>query len=348
MTRRCRLTPGNVGDSLRRRMAVRSSNEIEHFLRGHRSPYDLLLDADVPSLLDLGVGDLSFIDELAAQYLPLVKTQGHALTVHGLDRLRPGSMFGGPLHADPSRLARLQRTDRLHFRFWGGVDMLAPKLLPDLLPRYTIVTCHAPATPTFALEPARLSPAVMDRHLRQTKGEFKVVREGGEEALEVLHRGRALLFPPWKFEIRGPLALLDVLARRGELCVLTSVDSEVFWELLAQLVADPGLRPADAIFTPALIAELFGTIHQRLMALPVGGSVLLSDLAELRADIPSGPGRNVDSYRFRYVEIRRGAVFPGMPASSTARRFNEMIEESTPWCLVLVPERETSNPGSVP
>ncbi len=329
-------------------MAVRSSNEIELFLRGHRSPYDLLLDTDSPSLLDLGAGDLSFIDELAAQYLPPVKTRGHALTVHGLDRLRPGSMFGGPLHADPSRLARLQRTDRLHFRFWGGVDMLAPALLPDLLPRYTIVTCHAPATPTFALEPSRISPAVMDRHLQQTKGEFKVVREGGEEALEVLHRGRALLFPPWKFEIRGPLALLDVLARRGELCVLTSVDSEVFWELLAQLVADPGLRPADAIFTPALIAELFGTIHQRLMALPVGGSVLLSDLAELRADIPSGPGRPTGSYRFRHVEIRRGAVFPGMPASSTARRFNEMIEESPPWCLVLVPERETSGPGSVP
>lgn len=342
------MTPGNVGDSLRRLMAVRSSNEIEHFLRGHRSPYDLLLDTDSPSLLDLGAGDLSFIDELVAQYLPPVKTRGNTLTVHGLDRLRPGSTFGGPLHADPSRLARLQRADRLHFRFWGGVDMLAPALLPDLLPRYTIVTCHAPATPTFALEPSRISPAVMDRHLRQTKGEFKVVRESDEEALEVLHRGRVLLFPPWKFEIRGPLALLDVLVCRGELCVLTSVDSEVFWELLSQLVADPGMRPADAIFTPALIAELFGTIHTRLMALPVGGSILLSDLAELQADIPSGLGRPASSYRFRYVEIRRGAVFPGMPASSTARRFNEMIEESPPWCLILVPERKKSTHGSVP
>lgn len=347
MTRKCRLTPGNVDDSLRRRMAVRSSNEIERFLRSHRSPYDLLLDTDLPSLLDLGAGDLSFIDELVAQYLPSLKTQGRTLTLHGLDRLRPGSMFGGPLHADPSRLARLQQADCLHFQFWGGVDMLAPAQLPDLLPRYTIVTCHAPATPTFALEPSRISPAVMDRYLRQTKGEFKVVREGGEEALEVLHRGRALLFPPWKFEIRGPLALLDALMRRGELCVLTSVDSEVFWELLSQLVADPGLRPADAIFTPALIAELFGAIHARLMALPVGGSVLLSDLAELRADIPSGPGGPARSSRFRYVEIRRGAVFPGMPASSTARRFNTMTEESPPWCLILVPERETSGHGSV-
>src|SRR5574341_1959495 len=135
MTRRRRLTPGNPGDSLRRLMAVRSSNEIEHFLRGHRSPYDLLLDTDSPSLLDLGAGDLSFIDELVAQYLPPVKTRGDTLTIHGLDRLRPGSMVGGPLHADPSRLARLQRTDHLRFRFWGGVDMLAPAL-PDLLSRY--------------------------------------------------------------------------------------------------------------------------------------------------------------------------------------------------------------------
>jgi hypothetical protein len=341
------LTPGNVDDSLRRLMAVRSSNEIEHFLRNHRSPYDLLLDTDSPSLLDLGAGDLSFIDELVAQYLQPLKTRGRMLTVHGLDRLRPGSMFGGPLHADSGRLARLQRADRLHFRFLGGVDMLAPTL-PDLLPRYTIVTCHAPATPTFALEPSRISEAVMDRHLRKTKGEFKVVREGAEEALEVLHRGRALLFPPWKFEIRGPLALLDALVRRGELCVLTSVDSEVFWELLSQLVADPGMRPPDAIFTPALIAELFGTIHARLMALPAGGTVLLSDLAELRPDIPSVLGRPPGSYRFRYVEIRRGAVFSGMPASSTARRFNEMTEESTPWCLILVPEREKSSHDPVP
>jgi hypothetical protein len=108
------------------------------------------------------------------------------------------------------------------------------------------------------------------------------------------------------------------------------------------------MRPVDAIFTPALIAELFGTIHARLMALPVGGSVRLSDLAELRADIPSVLGRPPGSYRFRYVEIRRGAVFPGTPASSTARRFSEMIEESPPWCLILVPEREKSNHDPVP
>ena len=329
-------------------MVAHSSDEIEQFLRSHRNPYDLLLEAESPSLLDLGAGDLSFIDELVAQYLPHVKGQGNTMTVHGLDRLRPGSMFGGPLHADPGRLTRLQQADHLNFRFWGGVDMLAPAPLPDLLCRYTLVTCHAPATPTFTLEPTRVSPPVMDRHLRQTKGEFRTVREGGEEALEVLHRGRALLFPPWKFEIRGPLALLDAMARRGQLCMLTAVDSEVFWEMLAQLVADPVVRPSDTILTPALIAELFGAIHQRLMVVPAGGSVLLSDLTELRADMPRVLGQPGGRYRFRYVEIRRGAIFPGMPASSTAHRFKEMVEESPPWCLILVPEREESGRRPVP
>ncbi|HTK87484.1 MAG TPA: hypothetical protein VL329_07120, partial [Nitrospiraceae bacterium] len=44
--------------------------QIEAFLRSHRNPYDLLLDIDVPSLLDLGAGDLSFAVELADRYVP--------------------------------------------------------------------------------------------------------------------------------------------------------------------------------------------------------------------------------------------------------------------------------------
>lgn len=318
----------------------RSAQDIEQFLRQHRNPYDLLLDANAPSLLDLGAGDLSFLDELAVQYLPRLKEQNRTLTVHALDRLSPGSMFGGPLHVDSGRLARLQRMAHLQFMFWGGADMLAPRA--DLLPRYTIVTCHAPATPTFALEPTRLSGEVIDRYLRRTKGEFKIVREGNEEALEVLHRGRALLFPPWKFEIRGPLALLESMAQRGELCVLSAVDNEVFWELLAQLVADPAMRPADVVFTPDVLPNVFGPVYSRLMALPVGGSLPLSDLTALRADIPSVLGAR-GSYRFHLVEIRRGEMFPDMPASSTARRFKDMAEEAPPWCLILVPGRETSD-----
>lgn len=319
---------------------ARTSEQIEQFLRQHRNPYDLLLDADAPSLLDLGAGDLSFLDELAAQYLPRLKEQNRTLTLHALDRLGPGSIFGGPLHADSGRLARLQRMERLRVRFWGGADMLAPR--PELLPRYTIVTCHAPATPTFALEPARLSGPVIDRYLRRTKGEFRVVREGNEEALEVLHRGRALLFPPWKFEIRGPLALLETMASRSDLCVLSAVDNEVFWEMLAQLVADPAMRPADVVFAPDVLAHLFGPVYSKLMALPVGGSLSLSDLTAVRTDIPSVLGAR-GFYRFHSMEIRRGAIFPDMPASSTARRFKDMAEEAPPWCLILVPERGASD-----
>ena len=40
------------------------SEEIEAFAHSHPNPFDLLLDADVASLLDLGAGDLSFATEL--------------------------------------------------------------------------------------------------------------------------------------------------------------------------------------------------------------------------------------------------------------------------------------------
>src|SRR5439155_1713168 len=145
-------------------------------------------------------------------------------------------------------------------------------------PCYAIVTCHAPATPAFAHETTRVSRSIIDAHLRKTKGQFRAVRVQREEALEVMHAGRSLLFPPWKFEVRGPLALLDLLSRRGQLGVLSAVDSEVFWEFLSQLLGDARLRPPDVIFTPSIIADVFGAIHARLAALPVGGSVVLSDV----------------------------------------------------------------------
>ena len=326
-------------------MTSLASDKIEQFLRGYRSPYDLLLHVESPSLLDLGAGDLSFIDELVTQYLPRLKAQGKALTVHGLDRLRPGSMFGGPLHADPGRLKRLQQSDQLRFQFWGDVDMLASAQPKGLLPQYTIVTCHAPATPTFALEPSRLSQPIIEEHLRTTKGAFRKVRVEDEEALEVLHDGRTLLFPPWKFEIRGPLALLDLLSRYGKLCVLSAVDTEVFWELLSQLVANSRMRPSGTIFSPTIMAELFGPLYARLSTLPVGESVVLSDLTDLRQDIPrvlETPDIQDRHYRFRHVEVRRGAVFEGVPCSRTARLFKDMTEESPPWFLVLVPDEPTA------
>ena len=311
-----------------------SSAQVEDFIRRHRNPFDLLLEDDVSSVLELGAGDLSFAAELVERYLPLLEPQGKDLTVHCVDRLSPGSHVGALYHADPQRLARLRNlpSGGLEFRFWGNQDMFELAKIQGLWPRYTVVTCQAPPTPTVAYEPSRLSPAVIEEHLRRTKGEFRLVREGGEEALEVRHGGRVLLFPPWKFEIRGSLAFLDVLARRGVLCILSAVDTEVFWELLSQLLADPRTRPRDVIFTPSLAAEVFGEVGGALAALPVGGTVVLSGEA-LRRD------RHI---RFRYVEIRRGALFDGVPASRTAKMFKDMTEEAPPWFLILIPEEVAS------
>jgi hypothetical protein len=50
-------------------------------------------------------------------------------------------------------------------------------------------------------------------------------------------------------------------------------------------------------------------------------------------------------YSFRYVEVRRGAVFEGIPASRTAHLFSNMAEEEPPWFMILVPER--SKPAQI-
>jgi hypothetical protein len=210
-----------------------------------------------------------------------------------------------------------------------------------VLPCYTMVTCHGPATPTFAYEPTRLSASLIEDDLIRTKGTFRRVRMEGEEALEVDHAGRSLLFPSWKFDIKGPLALLNLIARRGKCCLLTSIDTQVFWEILSQLFEDPNVRPADVIFTPETLPDIFGPRYAELTALPVGVSVDLSKLGSLRSTFPIGSSNKSGtpkSYRFRYVEIRRGAVFDGMPAGQTARLFKTMTEEAPPWFLILVPE----------
>jgi hypothetical protein len=210
-----------------------------------------------------------------------------------------------------------------------------------LAPRYTIATCWAPATPTFAYEPTRLSDQVITQELHRTKGTFRQIHFSGEPALEVQHGDRALFFPPWKFEIRGPLALLDLLARRGLLCVLGAVDTQVFWEILAQLLDDARYRPDNQPFTLDNLPTIFGEIFERLSHLTLGETLSLSDCGPLRRQIPRVLPHLLTkepSFRFRSVQIRRGAVFPGIPASSTARRFSDMAEESPPWMLILVPE----------
>lgn len=319
-----------------------SSADIEDFLRSDTNPYDFLLQAETPSVLDLGAGDLTFAGELVDQYLPRLRKQGKTLTVHAVDRIRPGSKLGGPLQPDTGVMEELRgHGAELAFRYWGNHDMFEVSELKSILPRYSLITCHAPATPTFAYEPSRIVPQLINAHLRHTKGEFKRIRFQGEDAIEVIHQGRSLVFPPWKFDIRGPLALLDLLSRYGRIGLLTSVDSQVFWEILSQLLADPGVRPPDTILHQTLIPGLFGPVYERLSKVPIGGSLILSDVADLRPVIPRVlPGREHDRpYRFRFLDVRRGAVLHGMPSSRTARLFPGMAEEEPPWCMILVPDQ---------
>ena len=320
-----------------------TSLQIEDWVRQCRNPFDLLLETEVASLLDLGAGDLSFALEVAEQYLPRLREQHKDLVLHAIERLRPGSRLGTFLHADQVALERLgQPTPSLQFRFWTDQDMFGLHKAKGVWPGYTLVTCQAPATPTFAFEPSRLSQSLIEEHVRNAKGDFRTVRLHGEEALEVQHGGRSLIFPPWKFEIRGPLALLDMMSRRGKLCVLAAVDTEVFWEILSQLVNDERMRPRDVLFTGASLPDVFGKLYTTLAHLPVGDSVDLSQLTALRQQFPRilrEPGTTLPSfYRFRSVQLRRGAVFPGIPAGRTARLFKDMAEEAPPWFLVLVPE----------
>jgi hypothetical protein len=321
----------------------RSSEEIEEAVRDLENPFDLLHRIDVASLLDIGAGDLSFAEELVGLYGPELKQQHRPFIVHCLDRLDPGSQLGGPLHANPERLQLLQRKDGLSFSFFGNQDMFDLGGLEEqelLAPRYTIATCWAPATPTFAYEPTRLSEALIRSELERTKGAFHQTRFGKEQALEVRHADRALLFPPWKFEIVGPLALLSLLARRGFLCVLGSVDAQVFWELLAQLLEDPRYRPPGQPFDSVNLPKIFGQVYHILAGLPIGESIDLAEVAALRRSyLPSSSSTLMDGVagHFRYVRISRGATFPHIPASSTARKFVSMTEEVSPWLVTLVP-----------
>lgn len=321
-----------------------TADVVDTFVREHSNPFDLLTEQVPASVLDLGAGDLSFAEELVGCYEPRLATQDRSLILHCLDRLDPDSQLGGPLHAHPFRLSGLRSRPRVQFRFYGDQDMFAVEpLIRDhrLATRYLIVTCWAPANPTFAYEPTRLSAAFLAEELRRTKGDSRQVTYGKESALEVLHGGRNLLFPWWKFDIRGPLALLELMAARGTLCVLGAVDSQVFWEVLSQLMEDSAVRPPNVVFSQENIPGLFGDTFDQLSALPHGAVCHLSDLTPLRRNFPSVlPADSLcpAGYRFKQVTIRRGALLEDLPASSTARRFRDMAEETPPWFLTLVPE----------
>lgn len=320
------------------------SELIEMFHRDHENPFDLLLKSDVASLLDLGAGDLSFVAEIADHYVPLLCQRGRTLVLHAVDRLRPQSKLGGPLHPDPDRLQNLRTRAGLSFQFFGDQDMCALEPLTRndrLASHYAIATCWAPATPTFAFEPTRLSSNLIQAELRRTKGAFHLTQYAGEQALEVRHGDRALLFPPWKFDIRGPLALLKALCRRGRICILGAVDNQVFWELLGQLLEDERYRPTETVFTAETIPHVFGDIYRKLSSSPIGEAVDLSTCDRLRSRISLGHSQGTRTplfLGFRSVRVRRGATFPHMPASSTARRFGDMVEEPPPWMVTLVPQ----------
>jgi hypothetical protein len=320
-----------------------SSEEVEEAVRQLDNPFDLLHRTDVASVLEIGAGDLSFAEELADLYGPELNRQHRPFVIHCLDRLDPRSQLGGPLHTNPEKLKKLQRKEEVSFSFFGNQDMfnLGDLDKRDLLaPRYTIATCWAPATPTFAYEPTRLSEALIRNELERTKGAFCQTRFGKEQALEVRHAGRALLFPTWKFEIVGPLALLDLLARRGCLCILGSVDAQVFWELLSQLLEEPRYRPPDELFNSTNLPKIFGSVYHALASLEIGDSIDLAEVAAIRRHYlgsDASPVLDGMAGHFRYVRISRGATFPGIPASSTARKFSSMTEEVSPWFITLVP-----------
>ncbi len=324
--------------------ATRMSSElIEGELRKLTNPFDLLSHADVASVLDIGAGDLSFAEELVDLHGRQCIQENRPFILHCLDRLDPRSRLGGPLHAQPERLQKLRQREGLSFAFFGNQDMFDLETLDErgsLASRYTIVTCWAPASPTFAYEPTRLSRTLITQDLMRSKGAFRRTSYGKETALEVQHHDRALLFPPWKFDVVGPRALLGFLAERGAVCVLGSVDVQVFWELLAQLLDDPRYRPQDELFTSLTLPNVFGRLYDVLSGLPVGDSIDLADLAPLRQQHSHSEGsrrRDGLTSTFRYVRVSRGATFPGMPASSTARKFSAMTEEVPPWLVTLVP-----------
>lgn len=77
---------------------------VATFLHEHSNPFDLLLTADVPSVVEFGAGDLSFATELADLYAPRISDHNRTLLLHCIDRLNPQSKLGGPLHPDQDRL----------------------------------------------------------------------------------------------------------------------------------------------------------------------------------------------------------------------------------------------------
>lgn len=313
-------------------------------LQKYPNPYALLFEVSHPSLLDIGAGDLTFEQELVEFYRSAQTARKGCLVVHAFDRLRPGSKVGGVYHRNPERERMLKTLppEEVQFRFWGNTNLTDFTQARLGLARYTIVTCHAPANPAFAYEPGRLDAGIIREHLQSTRGEFRQGRFEGEPVLEVVHRGQVLTFPAWKFEILGPLRLLEFMIKRGRVGILSAVDDEVFWELLSQLLADERYRPKNRLLTPETRPQVFGSVFEALQSLKEGDRLDLSQVAPIRDPLPWEPSASgispASPSRLRYVEIRRGAVLPGVPGSFTGRQFKDMNEEVPPWWVIMVAE----------
>jgi hypothetical protein len=184
-----------------------------------------------------------------------------------------------------------------------------------------------------------MAPEIIQAHLQASRGNYHQSRYEGEPVLEVSHQGRTLTFPDWKFDIQGPLALLRFMAERSRVSILSAIDDEVFWEVISQLLADERFRPHNEIFTKARLPDIFGKVYEELSSMAIGERKDLSSLSDLRDPMPFEVAKKEDTQmppRFRYVEIRRGAVLDGVPSSFTARQFSQMKEESTPWWVIMV------------
>ena len=335
----CLLLGVGVGAVEAEAVSAMTQEKVEAAVLGKDNPFDVLLEADVASVVDCGAGDLTFEEKVVEQYLGPLERVGRTLILHAFDRLDPQGTFSAFVQADSDRLQRLRRhpSPGLRFRYDGNRDMLDLASWRQDCARYTIAVCNSPATPAFAYEPSRLGDDAIRAHLRQTKGEFRRVQTKGLEVLEVLHKGERLTFPPWKFDVYGPLALLDLLSRKGKLCILSAVDMEVFREVLSQLLPEEAARPPGVFFTEGNVREFFGAVYDELLQLGIGQKM---SLPKVRQDIPRVLGdesKRGDMYGFRYVEVRRGAHFPGVPAGRTAYLFDQMKLEAAPWFLTLVP-----------
>ncbi|MFY4730781.1 hypothetical protein [Nitrospira sp. BLG_2] len=122
--------------------------------------------------------------------------------------------------------------------------------------------------------------------------------------------------------------------------MLGAVDSQVFWELLAQLLEDSRHRPTEQPFNSANLPTIFGEVYHALAGLPIGESIDLAEVVALRRHYLRSSSSSLmegAADHFRYIRISRGATFPGIPASSTARKFASMTEEVPPWFLTMVP-----------